>query len=243
MPQAGMLSVHLENDLFMEMRMYATANQAPLELARGYRDRVRGLKRVVRDYVGEVRPHPYALKLLLSYPDMLEVVGQYTVGGADDKHALLRAYLPVMAAHNLALATRLAVMEQGGGGGGAAAVAVKPQDKPKTLQERMQEKTSYSIPRSPLDLVVGQLGEVLGTEIVLLGTDMQKEGITKNQQVQLDAEDKTYAEILQGILLKANPAGKLIYVYATKDGKEILNVTTRAAAEARGDTIPPEFKQ
>ena len=45
-------------------------------------------------------------------------------------------------------------------------------------------------------------------------------------------------------MVLANPAGKLIYVIKPKEGggAETLYVTTRAAAEKRGDKLPPELE-
>ena len=44
----------------------------------------------------------------------------------------------------------------------------------------------------------------------MLGTDMMADGITKNQSFTLDEKQKPVAEILQTIMQKANPDGKLI---------------------------------
>ena len=44
---------------------------------------------------------------------------------------------------------------------------------------------------------------------------------------------------LRRVLAQANPAGKLVYIVRQEDGVETILVTTRAAAEKRGDKLPP----
>ena len=43
------------------------------------------------------------------------------------------------------------------------------------------------------------------------------------------------------ILAKANPDGKLVYVVRKDADGETILITTRAAAEKRGDQLPPGF--
>ncbi len=44
-------------------------------------------------------------------------------------------------------------------------------------------------------------------------------------------------------MMKANPDGKLIYIFKPKNPgeKDIIFITTRASAEKRGDKLPPEL--
>ncbi len=88
------------------------------------------------------------------------------------------------------------------------------------------------------------LGEDVGIDMVILGSDLQQEGITKNQSFGLDERDQPAGDILRKIMILSNPAGKLIYVIKPKEGggAETLYVTTRAAAAKRGDKIPPELQ-
>ena len=70
---------------------------------------------------------------------------------------------------------------------------------------------------------------------------MQLEGITKNQSFGLDERDKPAEAILRVILMKANPDGKLIYVFRGAGEGDSLEITTKAAAAKRGDAVPPVF--
>jgi hypothetical protein len=243
LPKACLFSVHLtESDLFLELRAHGTPTDEPLVMAKGYRDRVRDLKRGFKDHLSTFNPHDYGKKVLTYFPDMLEQVGAYTVAAADDKQAVVRCYLPAVAAHNLALAGQLAVLERGGGGSATAAVAAVPEP-PKTLAEKLKMKISLGFPRNTLEKCMELFGEEIGAKVEILGTDLQLEGITKNQSFGLDEKDKPAFEILMSVMLKANPANKLVYVLSKEGDEEVLKITTRAAAAKRGDAIPEELKE
>ena len=77
--------------------------------------------------------------------------------------------------------------------------------------------------------------------IEILGNDLKLEGITKNQSFGLDEKEKTADEIIRAILIKANPDGKLVYIFRGQGENESLVITTRASAGERGDTIPSVF--
>jgi len=59
-------------------------------------------------------------------------------------------------------------------------------------------------------------------------------------RVELDAKDKPRGEVLR-TLLKSAYGDPVIYVLANVDSEEYLVITTREAAESRGDKVPPEF--
>jgi hypothetical protein len=94
-----------------------------------------------------------------------------------------------------------------------------------------------------LETSLALLQEEIGAKIVIVGGDLQLEGITKNQSFGIDEKDKPAFEVLKGVLLKANPLGKLVYVIVKEGNEESLKITTRAAAEKRKETIPPELAQ
>jgi hypothetical protein len=75
----------------------------------------------------------------------------------------------------------------------------------------------------------------------ILGGDLQLDGITKNQSFALDERDKPAEAVLRTILAKSDSAGRLVYVIRKRDGVESIEITTKAAAAKRGDTVPPGF--
>jgi tetratricopeptide (TPR) repeat protein len=85
------------------------------------------------------------------------------------------------------------------------------------------------------------LSRDMGVPITLIVEDLQREGITKNQNIALAEHDKTAEDILRTTLRNADHEGRLVYVIRTEDGKDTIVITTRAAAMKRGDTLPSGF--
>ena len=108
-------------------------------------------------------------------------------------------------------------------------------------REKLARRITLTFTRDTLEKSIQMLAEETGLPMEILGGDLQLEGITKNQSFGLDERDKPAEEILRRILANSNPDGKLVYVIRTKDGMETLEITTRAAAAKRGDTLPPGF--
>jgi hypothetical protein len=123
-----------------------------------------------------------------------------------------------------------------------------------SVRELLARKTSLSFARDSLEAALEQLSRDIGVEIVIVGPDLQADGITRNQQLAMDVKDKPGADILVEILRKANPdktaAGpadvrqKLVYVVKPKSvgGAEAVFVTTRAGAAERGEELPASFR-
>ena len=93
-------------------------------------------------------------------------------------------------------------------------LATDDQSKPaETIAEKLKRKTTLSFVNEPLDRSMSLLGDDLGIRIEILGSDLQLDGITKNQAIRdLNEQDKPAGEILRDIMFKANPDGKLVYV-------------------------------
>jgi hypothetical protein len=92
-------------------------------------------------------------------------------------------------------------------------------------------------------------------EIKIIGPDLEKDGITRNQTVRdFDQKDKPVSDILTALVMKANPITtvkdpseadqKLIWVIAADPdnaARKIILITTRAAAAANKYTLPAPF--
>ena len=103
-------------------------------------------------------------------------------------------------------------------------------------------------------MAVKYLSDEIGVPIVILGGDLQLEGITKNQSFGLDASNTPAEQVLLQILTRANPdktatgpadpKQKLVYVIRPgDDGRDTICVTTRSAAAKRGEALPPVFRE
>jgi hypothetical protein len=238
-------SAHLSDaDLFLELRIATAANQPVATLARAQRDRISRLPKRVSEYLRDLDLSDYSRDVLFDYPLMIEQLGRHTVVGTTRREILVRTYLPAVAAHNLALGAHLALAERPRPAGASQARGTAAKATPaESLTQRLDRKMSLSFDRATLEKALQMVGEELGVEVVIQGADLQLEGITKNQSFSLAEKEQTAREILQKIMLRANPDGKLIYVLRgpANGGGETLVVTTRASAKQRGETLPAEF--
>lgn len=243
--RAAALSVHLGDQyLFLELRVQGDASTTPLVLARELLAQVKALPSHVDQFLLQFEPSPYSARILRTkFPLMVRELSYNTEAASTDKQALLRCCLPSVAATNFEFATRLALVEYSGLGGEDTADPAPPADELKTVADILARKViSLSFPRDTLEQSLKMFGESIGVDVVILGSDLQLEGITKNQSFGLDERDKPAGQILRTILQKANPDGKLIYVIKKEGDKEVIYITTRAAAAERKDPIPPELQ-
>jgi hypothetical protein len=92
-------------------------------------------------------------------------------------------------------------------------------------------------------------------DIQILGSDLQLQGITRNQQIAgFESVDNRLDEILTTLVMRANPVTtvttpsdpnqKLVWIQGPDPNdanKPILLITTRDAAQRRNDTLPTAF--
>ncbi len=251
--RAAALSLHWSDDFFAEVRVSATIDHRPQDLARDFRRKVAGWPATAEQAMLGLSASPYSRTVVARLPAMLRALYRYVRVDRERKHALLRAYLPAPAGHNLLMAGELMLAEQYSGstasGTPGGSIARAPDATPLTLQQRLEKPVSVRFSRDTLEMAVHLLSEEMGVEIKILGGDLQLDGITKNQSFALDEKNKPAEEILLKILRLANPdktatgpadpKQKLVYVIDPK-GPSIL-VTTRAAAAKRGDKVPGLF--
>ena len=135
-------------------------------------------------------------------------------------------------------------------------------------------KSWKSLLRQPLDLDIRQDSleatlQILQSQIVdvypaiefpfrirILGSDLRKEGITRNQQIRnLRRSGETISDLLTAIVMSANPVTtvkspaeadqKLIWTIAPDpdvSSERIILITTRKAAESKNYPLPPAFR-
>ena len=245
LPKGAMFSASLgDGSLFLELRIHDSFAGGSAVVGREYRHRVARLPKQVSGYVRDLRLSDYSKPVLWDYRDQLEVVDRYTRLGFEGKQIVLRAYLPEIAAHNLALGAHLALLENPGGPAASTPAATQAA-RPETIADKLNKKTSLAFPSNTLETSIKLLSDDIGVEMIILGGDLQVDGITKNQSFALDEKDQPAHAILRTIMKKANPAGNLVYVIKKKDGsdQEALYVTTRAAVKKRGDKLPPGLEK
>ena len=108
---------------------------------------------------------------------------------------------------------------------------------------KLKKVTSLAFERNTLEMSIVMLSDDIGVPMTIRGTELQIEGITKNQSFKLEEENKPAVEILKTIMMKASPANKLVYVIIKNDaGEEEIYITTRVAAAANKWKVPAELE-
>ena len=238
--QAVLVSAHLGEELFLELRALPATDKNPQEVATRLRERLDQVGEQVESHMASLDARPYGRMVINRFPRMVQLLSDFTRSGAEQRQAVLRCYLPLNAAHNLLLGAELTLQEQ----------SVVPQlttpvasaSKQGDAADALRKKITLSFPRDTLERCLEMLGKEIDQEIVILGPDLQLEGITKNQSFGLEELDQPAGEVLRKVLKLANSDGKLVYVIRPKDGRrEAIIVTTRSAAAKRGEPLPEEF--
>jgi serine/threonine-protein kinase len=233
--RAAALSLHFGDSGYAELDAVATADVPAGRLAPALKAVVAAVPDTVEEYCVALEPAAYGRKLVMRLPQMIRMLGANLRAGVEGRGAVVNAYLPRHAPHNLALATELALAQSPGRAAPARpAGPAGPQD----ALGKLQKKITLTFVKDNLERSIQMIADEIGVPMEILGGDLQLEGITKNQSFGLDERDKTAEAVLRVILAKANPDGKLVFVVRKKDGGETIEITTRAAAEKRGDKLP-----
>ncbi len=235
------LSLHFADNFYAELDTVPEFDDRSRQVAPKLAAAVEDLADSVEEYCGGLNANPYGRILVLRLPQMIRALAGNMRHAAEGRGVVLNAYLPKHAGHNLALAAELA-LAQSPGGGGAASPQATAAAAPKDALGKLKKKMTLVFAKDTLEKSIQMISDEIGVPMEIQGPDLQLEGITKNQSFGLDEKDKTAEEILRVILAKANPDGKLVFIIRMKDGVESIDISTRAAAEKRGDKLPPGFE-
>ena len=258
--KACLVSMHFGDAFYVESRMYSDIGTDPHTLASEMRDRLEEVPTKVEDYLVRITPHPYWKRFAFRFPNMISAVHDQTRVGVENEQAVVNCVLPSPAAHNLAFGTSMALDATPG-----AAVAVGPSKPkgPQSLEELLARKMNLSFDQKSLEFSMRDVETDLKDtypnlpfdfQVKIIGGDLEKDGITRNQQVRdISVRDKSVAEVLTSICVTAaatgkaasSPEQKLIWVVGPDPedaAKQIVLVTTRNAAAAKNYTLPDVFK-
>jgi hypothetical protein len=223
------------------------------------------MPREVEAYTDRIFPPQYWSRLARRYPLMIGQLHNNMRVGVENDEAIVNCVLPGEAAHNLVLGGELLIASAPGAGPAVATTQAAGGGTPKTIEDALQLKTSYSFDNNSLEFAIRDLADDVSTNLLkgsipfaikIMGNDLQKDGITRNQPIRdFKQEGKTVSEILTALVRKANPdpsakdasdaAQKLLWVIAPdpeRPTNKIILVTTRAAAETNKYTLPEMFK-
>jgi hypothetical protein len=210
----------------------------------------------------DVAPSWRALAIRL--PQYFRAVNEQTRYGISQSLPTANFYLPAAAAPQVALATLLALAASAPTTGTVAAVAATPpQREAMSIDQLLDTKLSISFEQESLEFAVAMIGEefagslpegATGPKITIIGGDLEKSGITQNQQVRdFQMRDVPLREVLTRLVSGANPdrtvtspteeKQSLVWVVdpgATPQAPALL-ITTRPQAAAKGYALPREF--
>ena len=259
--RGGMLSFHADGgdyfEVVLDRRVDISAEELETRIQSGIEGRLKSLIALTQ----RIPPTEYWQALQDRYEPMLSRLTSEFRWSSQGKQLIGNVWLPPMAAHNLIAASELVATFQ--------RTAVDPdadqQEVPQTLAELLQAKRDLDIANPPdLNVLMADLEQEINGDynglpfkwrIALLGADLEKDGITKNQRPgPLKLAQKSLAEILTSIVVSANPdksiSGaadpncKLIWVVApdpdNPDQQSVL-ITTRAAAKIKSYQLPDPF--
>jgi len=263
--QAAAVSLHCGEPFYFEMRMLGSLDKEPFELAQELRGKLNEVPKQIENYLDRIMPPQYWSRLARRYPLMIGELHKEMRVGVENEQAIVNSVLPAPAAHNLLLGGELLLASVPGP---AAAVSAAPASAapsgPKTIEEALALRTTYSFDQQSLEFAMRDLaddvksnlkGSPLTFEIKILGDDLKLDGITRNQSIRdFKQENQTVADILTALVRKANPITtvkdpseadqKLIWVIGPdpeNPAREIVLITTRAAAAARKYKLPAPF--
>jgi len=229
--RAAALSLHFGDAVYVEFDAVATAERPAVKLAPQFAAALGRMPDDVEQYCAALDPDPYGRTLVLRLPAMLRVLAANLRSGAEGRGAVINAYLPPRAAHNLALAAELALAQ------GDAVAMPQPVEPVMAagVAARLRNRMSLVFAKETLEKSIQMVAEEIGVPIEIRGPDLQLEGITKNQSFALEERDRPAEAILLTILAKADPAGRLVYVIRREGDVESVEITTKAAAANRGE--------
>lgn len=259
--KAAMVSLHFTDQLYFEMRMESDIVIDRYALATQFRDRLKEIPQAIESYIVNLNPGPYWRAVAFRYPGMISFLHEHTRIGVDENHAVVNSVLPVIAAHNLVFGGEMMLASTPGVA--VAAVATPDDAGPKTVEEVLKSKMSISFDQDSLEFSMRNVvTEVKSTyklpfefAIKIMGDDLKLDGITRNGQIRdFKQEDKTVAEVLTAMVMKANPVTtvkvpnekdqKLLWVVAPdpeNPSNSIVLITTRQIADQKY-TLPEVFR-
>ena len=250
----------LDDQLFVETRLAPSGGISEAGLMGRIREAIEAWPTWADEFIVNSVPDPSWRLLASRLPSMMRFVVDQTRFGVSEGAVIANMYLPDRAVPQVALATLLAMNTRGGQLQAVAGVS----EELLSLEEMLARKMSVSFDQESLefaiDAIVGDFQRVLpaGSKlppVKIIGSDLQKMGITQNQQVRdFTKTDLPLRTVLTDLVLGANPdksatgpkdeRQSLIWVVAddpSNSGHKAILVTTRQAAEGKYE-LPAEFR-
>lgn len=255
------VSIDTQRDFYGEIRLVPGGNTSAAGAIQSLRTLVGTLPEAAESLLLRTEVAASWKPLAIRLPQSLRALGEQTRYGIADSQAVANLYLPTQAAPQLALASLLALSTADGPSTVPAAAPTTATRK--SIEELLETTLSISFEQESLEFAVNMIGDEFGgsldagqprPQITILGGDLEKSGITQNQQVRdFRMRDVSLRDVLTRLVLGANPdktatgpadeKQSLIWVVDPKstDDKPSLLITTRPEAASKGYALPREF--
>ncbi len=263
---AVMLAAAMDNDrVYLETRLAPSGDMTLPTLLNSTRETVNGLPIWGENFIVATVPDPSWRLLANRLPSMLRFSVDQTRSGIDSGSVVFNTYLPASGFAQLTLATLLALNTPASAPNSTPAMSVATATSQKLgIGEMLDRPMSISFDQESLEFAMAAVVQEFQRELPpgveppsvrIIGGDLQKMGITQNQQIRnFKRENIPLRTVLSDLAFAANPdktatsthdpKQALIWVVADdpeKPGKQAILVTTREAASSKYE-LPPEFQ-
>jgi hypothetical protein len=263
--KAVLASMHMGDHAYFELRMESDIQTDRYQLAAKLRERMAQIPDAIELHFAQLNPPPYWRLVANRYPNMIRYLHDNTRVGIEGNHAAVNAVLPGMAAHNLVFGGEM-MLASAAGLGPAVSTVPAVSNVPVSIQDVLKSRISIAFAQDSLEFAVQNVAnEVKSTfpalpfefKIKILGPDLEKDGITRNQQIrEFEQKDTSVADVLTAMVRKANPITtvkdpseldqKLVWVIGPDPesaANSIVLVTTRTGAEQKKLALPDPFRR
>lgn len=242
---------------YVELRLAVSPGKNPAALKAKVLSRIDEASALAEEFLASRQVNPSWQVLATRLPSMWLFTGEQIRSAAIKREVVFNAYLPPLALPQLALGTLLAANT-------TATLAVASTDSPApklTVEELLARPMSVSFGQESLQFAVDTIVNEFGAElpegnlapsVEIIGADLQKNGITQNQQVRnFSKTDVPLRTVLTDLMLGANPdrtatgpsdpKQSLIWVVVGEGDEASIKITTRDAAQGKYE-LPKEFQ-
>ena len=260
---AGLLiSAQVDEGLvYTEIRGVPSGGASPVALMSKLSDAIQSWPSWAEGFVVDAAPDRSWKLLATRLPQMMRFCLEHTRFGVDDDTVVANNYMPGPATSQLSVATLLAMNTKPGSATADAGTMVA---KALTLDEMLNRKMSISFDQLSLEFAINEVVDEFAQSLPegskmppvrMIGNDLQKSGITQNQQIRdFNKTDLPLRTVLTELVVGANPdktatgpndpKQALVWALAESSsapgGKEIV-ITTRVAAKGTYE-LPDEFQ-
>jgi len=257
---AAVLTIDTRKNWYGEVKLLPGGGTTAAALARAIQDRTAELPALAESFLVDSDISPSWRAMAIRLPQYLRAVNDQSRYGVSATLATANFYLPAAAAPQVTLASLLAMSTAPQA---VAVVASTTTPTTLTIEQMLDTNLSISFEQESLEFAIAMIGDEFSTglpegtprpKITIIGGDLEKSGITQNQQVRdFKMSDVPLRHALTRLVAGANPdktvtkmteeKQSLVWVVdpASNDQNPSLLITTRPQAAAKGYQLPQEF--